>query len=47
MDRIKKIRWNNEISNDEMLTIVNERRCLIKTITKKKKNWIGHVLRGD
>ena len=26
---------------------MNEERCLIETITRRKKNWIGHVLRGD
>ena len=27
--------------------MVNENRCLIRTIYQRKKNWIGHVLRGD
>src|SRR6266516_3618221 len=44
---LEKIRWSDRISNDEVLTIVNEERCLIKTITRRKKNWIGHVLRED
>src|SRR6266516_5845626 len=44
---LKKIMWSDRISNDELLTIVNEERCLTETITKRKKNWIGHVLRGD
>ena len=39
--------WQDKISNDEMLTIVDESRCFIKTIGERKKNWIGHVLRGD
>jgi hypothetical protein len=26
---------------------VNESRCLIRTVYKRQKNWIGHVLRGD
>ena len=26
---------------------MNEERCLIETITRRKKNWIGHVLRVD
>src|SRR6266516_333506 len=44
---LEKIRCSDRISNDEVLTIVNEERCLIETITRRKKNWIGHVLRGD
>ena len=26
---------------------MNEKRSLIKTIWNRKKNWIGHVVRGD
>ena len=26
---------------------MNEKRSLIKTIWDRKKNWIGHVVRGD
>ena len=44
---MEKIKWQERISNDEVLTIVNENRCLIRTIGERKKNWIGHVLRGD
>ena len=44
---MEKIRWSDRISNDEVLTIVNEERCLIETITRRKKNRIGHVLIGD
>ena len=44
---LEKIRGSDRISNDELLTIVNEERCLTETITKRKKDWIGHVLRGD
>jgi hypothetical protein len=35
---LERIKWHERISNDEVLTIVDETRCL---------NWIGHVLRGD
>ena len=29
-----------------MLKSVKERRSIIETIVRRKKNWIGHVLRG-
>ena len=45
--KLEKIMWQDKISNDEVLTIVDESRCLIETIGVRKKNWIGHVLRGD
>src|SRR5206468_12638086 len=41
------ISWRDKISNDEVLKRVGENRCLMKTVNKRKKNWIGHVLRGD
>src|SRR6267154_6306090 len=43
----KKISWKEKIRNDEILAMVNEERCPIRTITQRKKNWIGHVLRGN
>ena len=43
---MEKISWTEKVSNEEVLTRVGERRCLIRTITERKKNWIGHVLRG-
>ena len=30
-----------------VLTIVDKSRCLSKTIGERKRNWIGHILRGD
>jgi len=27
--------------------MMNENRCLIRTIYQRMNNWIGHVLRGD
>src|SRR6267154_4333353 len=44
---LEKISWKDKIRNDEVLAMLNEERCLIRTITQRKKNWIGHVLRGN
>src|SRR6267154_623785 len=35
-----------KIRNEGVLARVQEERCLIRTIRQRKKNWIGHVLRG-
>ena len=35
------------ISNEEVLTMVNEKRCLIRTICQREKNWIEHVIGGE
>ena len=34
-------------ANDEVLTMVGTKRILIENIVRRKKNWIGHILRGN
>ena len=43
--RLERINWMDKKSNEEVLIMVNENRCLIRTMYQRKKNWIGHVLR--
>jgi len=43
----EKVSWTDKISNEEVLKRVGETRCLIKMVGERKKNWIGHVLRGN
>ena len=45
--KIEGIKWQDHITNEEVLNKVGERRSLINTITRRQKNWIGHVLRGN
>jgi len=35
------------VSNEEVLSLVNEQRCLVHVIKQRQANWIGHVLRHD
>src|SRR5207244_4589662 len=35
------------MSNEEVLEAVVERRRIVETIVRRKKNWIGKVVRGD
>ena len=44
---IEGIKWQDHITNEEVLNKVNEKRSLINTITRRQKKWIGHVLRGN
>ena len=44
---LEKISWNDKISNEKVLERVNKKNCLVTTIIQRKKNWIGHVMRGD
>ena len=43
----EKLSWKDKVSNEEVLKRVGETRCLIKAVYERKKNWIGHVLRGN
>ena len=45
--RMEKVSWTERKTNEEVLTMMGERRQLIRRIIKTKKRWIGHVLRGN
>ena len=45
--RMEKISWKDLKTNEEVLRLVGEERNLVKTIEKRKKNWIGHIVRGN
>ena len=45
--RLERVCWQDRIKNEEVLSMVGQKRCLVKTIRERKKNWIGHVLRGN
>src|SRR5271163_39453 len=45
--RMEKISWTERKSNEEILRLVGEERCMLEVIAKRKKVWIGHVVRGD
>ena len=45
--RIEKINWSDKITNKEVLERVGERQSLVEAVVKRKKNWIGPVVRGD
>ena len=44
---MEKISWKERITNEEVLQMAGEQRHLVTTIVNRKKNWIGHILRGD
>ena len=45
--RLEKVSWEDKMSNEEVLEAVVESRRIVDTIVRRKKNWIGHVVRGD
>ena len=45
--RMAKISWMDKKTNEEVLRMVGQSRKLLEAILERKKNWMGHVLRGN
>uniref|UniRef100_A0A8D8SEP2 Craniofacial development protein 2 n=1 Tax=Cacopsylla melanoneura TaxID=428564 RepID=A0A8D8SEP2_9HEMI len=45
--RIENIIWSDKVRNEEVLRRVGEERSILKTIKKRKRSWLGHILRRD
>ena len=45
--RMEKVSWVNTETNQDILDTIGEKRSLLESVMKKKKNWIGHGVRGD
>jgi hypothetical protein len=44
---MEKISWTEHVRNEDVLLRVNEQRNILQEISKRKANWIGHILRRD
>jgi hypothetical protein len=42
---MEKISWTDHVRNEEVLHRVKEQRNMLHEISKRKANWIGHILR--
>jgi hypothetical protein len=45
--RVEKISWIDHVKNEEVLLTVKEQRNILHEISKRKANWIGHILRRN
>jgi len=45
--RMEKISWSDHVRNEEVLFRVKEQRNILHEISKRKANWIGHILRRN
>ena len=45
--RMEKISWTDHVRNEEVLFRVKEQRNILHVISKRKTNWIGHILRRN
>ena len=41
---MEKISWTDHVINEELLFRVKEQRNILHEISKRKANWIGHIL---
>jgi hypothetical protein len=41
---MEKINWTDHVRNEEVLLRVKEQRNILHKISKRKANWIGHIL---
>ena len=44
---MEKVSYKDRVTNEEVLKNVAESRCLLDKIRSRKRNWVGHVLRGE
>jgi hypothetical protein len=45
--RMEKIIWTDHVRNEEVLLTVKEQSNIQHEISKRKANWIGHILRRN
>jgi hypothetical protein len=44
---MEKICWTDRVRNEGVLHRVKEGRNILRTIKRKKADWIGHILREN
>ena len=47
LNAFEKVSWMDKRTNEQVLSTMNKKRNLIKAVWDRRKNWIGHVVRGD
>ena len=45
--RMERISWTEKRTNEEVLNLVGEKRAMVETIVRRKKSWMGHIMRGE
>jgi hypothetical protein len=44
---MEEINWTDHVLNEEVLLRVKEQRNILHEISKRKANWIGHILQRN
>ena len=45
--RMEGVSWSEKNTNEQVLREVREEKSLLENVVKRKKNWIGHIVRGE
>jgi len=45
--RLMEVKWTDKKTNEEVLNPVKEKKSLLSEIRKRKRRWIGHILRHE
>jgi len=45
--RVEMISWTDHVTNEDVLLRVKEQKNILHEISKRKANWIGHILRRN
>ncbi|KAJ4429906.1 hypothetical protein ANN_22110 [Periplaneta americana] len=45
--RMERMKWTDRIRKEAVLERVDEERIMLKLIRKRKRNWLGHLLRRN
>jgi hypothetical protein len=41
---MEKISWTDHVRNEEVLLRLKEQRNILHEISKRKANWVGHIM---
>jgi hypothetical protein len=44
---MENISWTDHLRNEEVLLRIKKQRNILHEISKRKDNWIGHILRRN
>jgi hypothetical protein len=45
--RMEKIKWSENVTNEQVLDRIGEKKTLLNNSLRRKVNWIGHSLRRN
>ena len=47
MKRMLKVKWTEQVTNDEVLRRMNNKRRILETIARRQTSFFAHVMRKE